>query len=105
MTIISIIAMFIGGFNWLSSGLLQYDFIAGFFGTQASIFSRLIYIAIGVCTSWLFIDLIKNKGKIIMFNRKKKKTEQEIQPVHVVNSPNQTNNHIQNNNDDIDLLS
>ena len=101
MTIISIIAMFVGGFNWLSIGLLQYDFVAGFFGTQASIFSRLVYIAIGVCTAWLVIDLIKNKGKILMFNRKKKK-QQEVQPVHIVNSHNPN---LSQNNDDIDLLS
>ena len=72
MIIISMIGIIVGGFNWLSIGLLQYDFIAGFFGTQASIFSRLIYIAIGVCTIYVTFDLLRNRGKILLFNRRKK---------------------------------
>lgn len=74
MFIISFIALIIGGLNWMSIGLLQYDFIAGFFGTQASIFSRLIYIAIGVACIFVIIDMLKNKGKIILFKRKIKKS-------------------------------
>ena len=75
MIIVSIIGVIVGGFNWMSIGLLQYDFIAGFFGTQASIFSRLVYISIGVCTAYLCFDIIKNKGKVVLFGRKKKVSE------------------------------
>ena len=60
MTIISFIILIVGGMNWMSIGLLQYDFIAGFFGTQASIFSRLLYIAIGVATFYIIFDMLKN---------------------------------------------
>ncbi len=74
MFIISFIALIIGGLNWMSIGLLQYDFIAGFFGTQASIFSRLIYIAIGVACIFVIIDMLKNKGKIVLFKRRIKKS-------------------------------
>lgn len=61
MTIISFLILIMGGMNWMSIGLLQYDFIAGFFGTQASIFSRLVYITIGVATAYILFDMLKNK--------------------------------------------
>ena len=77
MTIISFIVLIIGGLNWMSIGLLQYDFVAGFFGTQASIFSRLIYIAIGVACFVILFNMIKNKGKVILFTRKKQKTVEQ----------------------------
>lgn len=75
MTILGIIGVIIAGLNWLSIGLLQYDFIAGFFGTQASIFSRLIYIAIGVCTFIFIFSLIKNKGKVVLIKRRSARRE------------------------------
>ena len=81
MTIIAFIIFVVGGFNWLSIGLLQYDFVAGFFGTQASIFSRLIYIAIGICCIYIIINMLKNKGKIILFQRKHKKEESSQQDI------------------------
>lgn len=89
MIIVSTIGIIIGGINWLSIGLLQYDFIAGFFGTQASIFSRLLYIAIGACTIYVIFDLIKNKGKILLFNRKKKNSIQTT-AITQTNSNNNT---------------
>ena len=91
MIIISIIGIIVGGLNWMSIGLLQYDFIAGFFGTQASIFSRLIYIAIGVCTIYVLFDLIRNRGKILLFNRKGKNNSTEKMQSHTTNN-NSNNN-------------
>ncbi len=72
MAIISFLILILGGLNWLSIGLLQYDFVAGFFGTQASIFSRLIYIAIGVACFFVIFNTIKHKGKVVLFEKKKK---------------------------------
>ena len=77
MVIISFIVLIAGGLNWMSIGLLQYDFIAGFFGTQASIFSRLVYIAIGVATFIIIFNMLKNKGKVVLFARTKQKTQDE----------------------------
>ena len=98
MIIISIIGVIVGGLNWMSIGLLQYDFIAGVFGTQASIFSRLIYIAIGVCTIYTLFDLIRNRGKILLFNLRNNKQD-HYQPIKT--QDNQTNSYISNQNDDI----
>ena len=72
MALISFLVLIVGGLNWLSIGLLQYDFVAGFFGTQASIFSRLIYIAIGVVCFFVIFNIVKNKVKVFLFEKKKK---------------------------------
>ncbi len=77
MTIISFIILIVGGMNWMSIGLLQYDFIAGFFGTQASIFSRLLYIAIGVATFYIIFDMLKNKGKVVLFHKRTHQKQKE----------------------------
>ena len=79
MIILCFVMLIVGGFNWLSIGLLQYDFVAGFFGTQASIFSRLVYIAIGVCCLVVIFDTIKNKGKVLLFGRKKRQQNEDLQ--------------------------
>ena len=86
-----------GCINWLMIGLLQYDFIAGLFGFQASIFSRLCYILIGVGALYLIIRIIVNKGSVKVFERKKKNKQVFTQP-----SPN-TETHVEYNeniNDD-----
>lgn len=102
MTIIAMIIFFIGAFNWLSIGLLQYDFIAGLFGTQASIFSRLVYIIIGVSAIYISINLLKNKGKIILIEKKLKNIKNENQPIPPQNDVN--NKSIKDNSSN-DLLS
>lgn len=72
MNLISILILIIGGLNWASIGFLQYDFVAGFFGTQASIFSRLIYICIGIATLYFIFMIFKYKGNVKIFDRRKK---------------------------------
>ena len=72
LTIISFILTILGGINWLLIGLLQYDFVAGIFGYQASILSRIIYIIVGVASAFLVFKLIKGKGTIAVFSRKNK---------------------------------
>ena len=62
----------VGGLNWLTIGALQYDFIAGIFGTQANIFSRLIYVFIGVCSMYILVVTLFSKGRLKLFGYKKK---------------------------------
>ena len=78
LNLISIIILVAGGLNWASVGFLQYDFIAGFFGTQASIFSRLVYIIIGIATLYFIYMIFKYKGNIKLIDRKKKDTPSYI---------------------------
>ena len=71
-TIIAFLLTIAGSVNWLLIGLLQYDFVAGIFGYQASIFSRIIYIIIGASSVFLVYKLFKNKGTIHVFSRRNK---------------------------------
>ncbi len=64
ITLISFILLLIGAANWMCIGLMQYDFIAGFFGTQSSFLSRTIYIIIGFAAIWLIIMAFKQRGRI-----------------------------------------
>lgn len=73
LTIIAFLLTILGCVNWLLIGLLQYDFIAGIFGYQSSIFSRIIYIVLGVASIFLVIKLIKNKGTLPVFSWRNKK--------------------------------
>ena len=73
LTIIAFLLTILGCVNWLLIGLLQYDFIAGIFGFQSSIFSRIIYIVIGAASVFIVFKLIKNKGTLPVFSRRNKK--------------------------------
>lgn len=72
LTIIAFLLTIAGSVNWLLIGLLQYDFVAGIFGFQASIFSRIIYIIIGASSVFLVYKLFKGKGSIPVFSRRNK---------------------------------
>lgn len=75
ITFISFVLILLGAMNWLSIGALQYDFIAGLFGSQASMFSRIIYFFIGVAGIWILVQTFRGKGRIKInddgFNKKK----------------------------------
>lgn len=75
ITFISFLITLFGGINWLSIGMLQYDIVAGFFGTQSSMFSRIIYILVGFASFWLIAMAFKHKGKIHIFKNKLEKEE------------------------------
>lgn len=70
LSFISFLLVIIGAFNWFTIGLLQYDFVAGLFGSQANVFSRLIYALVGVASIVVIFNMIKNKGKFIVSFKK-----------------------------------
>ena len=76
ISIICFIVVIFGSLNWLCVGFFQYDLVAGLFGYQASIFSRIIYILIGICAIYLIYAIIKNKGRLTV-----KKLKKEEQPM------------------------
>lgn len=76
ISIFAFIIVIFGCMNWLSIGFFQYDIVAGIFGFQGSIFSRLVYIVIGISAIYLIYVIIKNKGRITV--KKLKKEEQPI---------------------------
>ncbi len=67
----------LGGLNWLMIGALQYDFIAGIFGTQANVFSRIIYVLIGVASMYILVVTVFSKGRLKLFGYKKKKEKKK----------------------------
>ncbi len=73
LTFIAFALTIAGCVNWLLIGLLQYDFVAGIFGYQGSVFSRLIYIVIGVAAAYLVVRLFIDKGSIHVWGAKKKR--------------------------------
>ena len=75
MRLIGFILVILGGINWLMIGGLQYDFVAGIFGTQANIFSRIIYLVIGAASIYIAFVTLINKGKLKLFGYKKKKQD------------------------------
>lgn len=77
LRIVAFIITIVGGLNWLAIGMLQYDFVAGMFGTQANIFSRIIYTLVGVAAVYLTCVMVSNKGKLTANSKKHKKAEQE----------------------------
>ena len=86
---ISFILMWLGCLNWFFISAFQYDFVAGFFGTQSSLFSRIIYFAIGMAAFYFLFFAIKNKGKLTLFKNpfkkhKNKETVQVAVPVETV---------------------
>ncbi len=77
ITFIAFVLTILGCVNWLLIGLLQYDFIAGLFGFQASIFSRIIYIIFGIGAVYMVIRTIINKGTFKIYEKKKKKVKNQ----------------------------
>ena len=64
ISIIAFIIVIFGSLNWLSIWFFQYDIVAGFFGYQGSLFSRIVYIIVGISACWLLFSVIKNKGRL-----------------------------------------
>ena len=58
LSLIAFILAIIGSINWFCIGLLQFDFVAGLFGSQSSIFSRIIYVAVGLSAFILLFNSI-----------------------------------------------
>lgn len=78
LAFISFLLVCIGSLNWFTIGLLQYDFVAGLFGSQANIFSRLVYALVGVASIVVIFNLIKNKGKFVISFKKANKEFEEM---------------------------
>lgn len=112
LTFVSFIIVMIGSLNWFFIGAFQYDFVAGFFGTQASLLSRLIYFIIGMASFVLLAMAFKNKGKIKItensfkqknnnfeINNKKRNNKENVREFNSGNDfNNQSNEFNQRNN-------
>ena len=70
LAFISFLLVCVGCINWFCIGILQFDFVAGIFGSQSNIFSRLIYTWVGVAAIIVIANFISNKGKFIVSFKK-----------------------------------
>lgn len=57
----SLVITIIGAINWLLVGLFKFDLVAAICGGQTSIFSRIIYIIVGLAGLWCITMLFKDK--------------------------------------------
>ena len=89
ISIIAFIIVMFGSLNWLSIGFFQYDLVAGLFGYQGSIFSRIVYIIVGISAIYLTYSVIKHKGKISV--KKLMKEEQIKAPINTNENKNEEN--------------
>lgn len=49
---LALLLTIIGGINWGSIGIFQYDLVAAIFGGQSSLGSRIVYTAVALAALW-----------------------------------------------------
>ena len=52
LDIIALILLIVGGINWGSIGIFQFDIIAWIFGGQGALVSRILYVLVGLAALW-----------------------------------------------------
>ena len=60
---IALTLLVIGGINWGSIGIFQFDVVAWIFGGQTGIISRIIYILVGLAAIWCISLLFRDTGE------------------------------------------
>lgn len=61
---IALVLVIIGGINWGSIGLFQFDIVAWIFGGQAAVVSRIIYTLVALAAVWC-ISLLFRKNEVL----------------------------------------
>ena len=59
---VSLILVIIGAINWLLVGLFQFDAVAWLCGGQAALFSRIIYLLVGLAGLWSISLLFRERA-------------------------------------------
>lgn len=57
---IALTLLIIGGINWGSVGLFQFDIVAFLAGGQSGIISRIIYVIVGLAALWCISLLFRD---------------------------------------------
>lgn len=58
---IALAILIIGGINWGSVGLFQFDIVAWIFGGQGAIVSRIIYTLVALAALWCITLLFRER--------------------------------------------
>ena len=61
---IALIILVIGGINWGSIGLFQFDIVGWIFGGQGAIISRIIYTLVALSAVWC-ISLLFRENELV----------------------------------------
>ena len=62
---IALVLAIIGGLNWGSIGLFQFDIVAWIFGGQSAVFSRIIYTLVALAAVWCISLLFRDRQEIV----------------------------------------
>ena len=57
---IALTLLIVGGINWGSVGLFQFDLVAFLFGGQSGIVSRIVYVIVALAALWCISLLFRN---------------------------------------------
>lgn len=56
--------LIVGGINWGSIGLFQFDIVGWLFGGQSSIISRIVFMLVGLAALWCISFYIRSNSVI-----------------------------------------
>ena len=51
----------VGGINWGSIGLFDFDLVAAIFGSQDALGSRIVFVAVGLAALWCLTLLFRSR--------------------------------------------
>ncbi len=58
---IALLLLIVGGLNWGSIGLFQFDLVAWIFGGQDALGARIVYVVIALCALWCVSLLFRER--------------------------------------------
>lgn len=61
---IALTILIIGGLNWGSIGVFQFDFVAWICGGSGSVFSRIIFVLVGLAAIWCISMLFRDDEEV-----------------------------------------
>ncbi len=61
---IALIILIIGGLNWGSIGLFNFDFVSWLFPGSAYFIARIVFTLVGLCALWCISILFKKNERI-----------------------------------------
>ncbi|EFM10627.1 protein of unknown function DUF378 [Paenibacillus curdlanolyticus YK9] len=64
LNVVSLILVILGGLNWLSVGVFEYDVVSEIFGGTDEVGSKIVYIVVGAAALYslaLFTKVVKDE--------------------------------------------
>lgn len=72
---IALTILIIGGLNWGSVGIFQFDLVAFICGGQSGIVSRIIYILVGLAAIWCVTLLFRDTRDTAILDDRTRRTQ------------------------------